>query len=209
MLVHWRHDASLLSTLASLRAVNTSEAGRRTCGVKKVVKGQLDKGFLSLTTRGPELTFLSATTDENDWTGTDLRGGFGPRSNNNYIFIRLKTNCFRGSYIFLRGLALQKQKKPQLLKNYDPIGIRYTLDLSQKAKKRCPLRSSIPRMVGSFPILEMVVAILWHPMMHLVLYAGTGRYHWLSPSTDTRPSSSGHYSVYRQGSNSIYTTPRP
>ena len=50
-------------------------------------------------------------------------------------------------------------------------------------------------MVGSFPILDMVVAILSHPMIHLALYVRTGRYHWLSPSTDTWPSSSGHYSV--------------
>ena len=84
-----------------------------------------------------------------------------------------------------------------------------TLDLSQKAEKRCPFRSSGPRVVGSFPILDMVVAILSHPIMHLALYARTGRYHWLSPSTDTRPSSSGHYSVHRQGSNSVYTVPRP
>ena len=28
-------------------------------------------------------------------------------------------------------------------------------------------------MVGSFPILDMVVAILSHPMMHLALYART------------------------------------
>ena len=32
-----------------------------------------------------------------------------------------------------------------------------TLDLSQKAEKRCPFRSSGPRVVGSFPILDMVV----------------------------------------------------
>lgn len=48
--VRWRHDTSLLCTLASLRAVNTSEAGRRTCGVKKVVRGWLSKAFSSLTT---------------------------------------------------------------------------------------------------------------------------------------------------------------
>ena len=81
--------------------------------------------------------------------------------------------------------------------------------LSQKAEKRCPFRSSGPRMVGSFPILDMMVAILSHPMMHLALYARRGRYHWLSSSTDTLPSSSGHYSLYRQGSNSVYTVPRP
>ena len=70
-------------------------------------------------------------------------------------------------------------------------------------------RSSGPRMVGFFPILDMMIAILSHPMMHLALYARTGRYHGLSPSTDTLPSSSGHYSLYRQGSNSVYTVPRP
>ena len=48
-----------------------------------------------------------------------------------------------------------------------------TLDLSQKAEKRCPFRSSGPRVVGSFPILDMVVAILSHPMMHLAVYART------------------------------------
>lgn len=74
MLVHWRHDTFLLSTLASLKAVDTSEVGRRTCGVKKAVKGRLGKVVSSLTTTGPELTFLSVTTDENDWTGTDFLG---------------------------------------------------------------------------------------------------------------------------------------
>ena len=62
-----------------------------------------------------------------------------------------------------------------------------TLDLSQKAEKRCPFRSSGPRVVGSFPIPDMVVAILSHPMMQLVLTRRTGTYHWLSTKTDTRP----------------------
>ena len=42
-------------------------------------------------------------------------------------------------------------------------------------------------MVGSFPILDMVVGILSHPMMHLVLTTRTGTHHWLSTKTDTRP----------------------
>ena len=80
MRVRWRHDTCLLLTLASLRAVNTSEAGRRTCGVKKAVKGRLGKALSSRTTTGPELTVLSATTDKNDWTGTDLLGVSAPEA---------------------------------------------------------------------------------------------------------------------------------
>ena len=48
--------------------------------LKKAVKGRLGKAFSSLTTTGPELTFLSATTDENDWTGTDLLGVSTPEA---------------------------------------------------------------------------------------------------------------------------------
>ena len=44
-----------------------------------------------------------------------------------------------------------------------------TKQLRQKAEKRCPFRSSGPRMVGSFPMLDMMVAMLSHPMMHLAL----------------------------------------
>ena len=99
-----------------------------------------------------------------------------------------------------------KEKKPiDYIKAKCPTSER---TLSHKADKRYPLRSSGPRVFGSFPMLDMVVAILSHPIMHLALYARTGRY-WLSPSTDTWTSSSGCYSVYRQGSNSIYTVPRP
>ena len=39
-------------------------------------------------------------------------------------------------------------------------------DLRQKAEKLCPFRSSGPRGVGSFPILDMVVAVLSHPMTY-------------------------------------------
>ena len=45
-----------------------------------MVKGRLGKAFPSRTTTGPELTFLSATTDENDWTGTDLLGVLAPEA---------------------------------------------------------------------------------------------------------------------------------